>query len=390
MNINRYALALGAALLIPVCANAGFLDIFNPKVEVTIDHPPGLPLKISAVAIAKPEGQCGDEVGSRVEEDFVQSGVPVIDRQRLQEVLSEFKLQSQTMIDQKTAAKVGNLLGAQALLFIKVLDCRTGNRQDHYTDKKGRTSYTYYTSGVISGSMRVIDLTTGRVVAAQHFEGKDEKHDGDGYPDKGAVLGNVERDVSTSIHQMLLPWSEKKQLVFYDDKECDLAQATHMLKARDLEGARKQSESNVTACLENPKAKVSTRARAYYNLGVVQFVQRDYDAALASLAEATKIQGSKTIDETTAQFREAKRNAEILAASLAAPAAEPAPAPKPTPGGKGSLLSSVKNKPDAEGAGASVARTPEERLAKLKSLLDRKLITQKEFDEKRAEILKDL
>jgi hypothetical protein len=396
MKTKNYLSMLGGMLLAPVCANAGLMDIFNfgPKVEVTIDHPPALPLKVNAVAIAKPEGQCSDEVGSRVEEDFVQSGVTVIDRQRLQEVLSEYKLQTQTMIDQKTAAKVGNLLGAQALLFIKVLDCRTGNRQDHFTDKKGRTSYTYYTQATISGSMRVVDLTTGRVMASQHFEGSDQDSDGDGYPDRTAVLGKAEIQVSESIHKLLLPWSEKKQLVFYDDKECDLATATRLLKAHDLEGAHKQSEMNITACNDNPKAKPATRARAYYNLGILKFVQRDYDGALVNLTEASKAQTSKAFDDAAAQVRAAKKNAEVIAASLA-PESTPLPASAiatttPTSNkDRGKPLT----KPKAEASSAApppATAALSDRLAQLKEALDKKLITQTDYDQKKAELLKGL
>lgn len=395
MKTRNYLWMLGGVLLAPVCANAGLLDIFNfgPKVDVTIDHPPGLPLKVNAVAIAKPEGQCSDEVGSRVEEDFVQSGVTVIDRQRLQEVLSEYKLQAQTMIDQKTAAKVGNLLGAQALLFIKVLDCRTGNRQDHFTDKKGRTSYTYYTQAVIRGSMRVVDLTTGRVMASQHFEGSGQDSDGNGYPDKGAVLGKAEIQVSESIHKLLLPWSEKKQLVFYDDKECDLATATRLLKARDLEGAHEQSAANITACNDNPKAKPATRARAYYNLGVIKFVQRDYDGALVNLTEASKMQTSKVFDDAAAQVREAKKNAEALATSLAPESAPPSASAPATAlaSNKGSGKPPAKPKAEAGSAAPPSATSGlSDKLAQLKEALEKKLITQADYDQKKAELLKGL
>src|SRR5262245_25212311 len=91
---NRFAAALCAASLATSAGAVDFrgvdlssfkkkLGLGGPEVELNINHPPALPLRVTTIAIAEPEGQCADGVAARVEEDFVQAGVTVIDRQRL-------------------------------------------------------------------------------------------------------------------------------------------------------------------------------------------------------------------------------------------------------------------------------------------------------------------
>ena len=54
---------------------------------------------------------------------------------------------------------------------------------ENYTDKKGRTSAVYTVQGTISGSVRVVSLTSGQVLASQRFEGAGETKNYAGYPD---------------------------------------------------------------------------------------------------------------------------------------------------------------------------------------------------------------
>ncbi len=270
------------------------LGLGGPEVELTIEHPPATALKVTTLAIANPEGKCSDGVAARVEEDFVNAGITVIDRQRFNDILSEHKLQVETWFDQKTAAKIGALVGAQALLFIKVLDCHTAQGQKELgTDKKGNTTSLFKVTGTIGGGMRVVDLTTGKVLASQRFEGKGEKESHEGFPDPTLATGDAEKDAALSVHKLLLPWKETKKVVFYNDSDCNLKLANNMLKAQDLDGAFAQSETNLTACKDQPKIKPATVAKAHYNLGILQFMKDDFDSALTNLTEAEKLSDSK-------------------------------------------------------------------------------------------------
>jgi hypothetical protein len=386
MDIKNYYRVMGTCvgLLAAMAAPANIFDdvsnVFRQKIDVNVKHPPSVPLKLTAVAIGTPEGQCSNGLASRVETSFVDAGVTVIDRQRLAEIMAEHKLQVTQAFDQKTAAKIGALIGAQALLFIKVLNCHTARDRDDHTDKKGRTTYTYATQGTLSGSMRVVDLSTGRVLAAPRYEGRGEVKSNDGYPDPHAAMEAAEKQAAQSIRQALLPWEEKKSLVFFSDTQCSLKAASTLLKSQDIDGALKQSEVNLAACTTDSKVKPSTLARAYYNLGVLQFIREDYESSIANLTDAQKLDSGSTFVSALADCRKAKDFAAQLAAyNEDGPASDPS-APSDTVQ-KGSTPKANPQK--AQSAGMST----EERLTKINELLRKKLITQDEYNQRRAAIL---
>ena len=390
MDIVKRISGLVLLVLVSQAAQAeSFGDLFagfgNPKFDLNIQHPPAVQIKVNTVAIAKPDGQCSEDLASRVEEDFVGAGVTVIDRQRLEEILAEHKLQVSALIDQKTAAKVGALLGAQALLFIKVLDCHHGqNQQNLGTDKKGHTSYTYVVQGTLSGSVRVISLTTGQVLASQRFEGTGQETNYEGYPDPAEAMGEAEKNAAFSVHKLLLPWKETKHIVFYSDSQCDLRVASGLLKSQDIEGALKQSETNLSGCTNNPKAKPANVAHAYYNLGVLQFMSDDFDSALVNLNKAVGLDTSKVYTDAIADCRRAKQ------LSVAVNDYEKDLHPEPPSENAKSQPKTVKVAGTFSADGKKPASAPlsvADRLANLDDLLKRKLITQDEYKAKRAEIL---
>jgi hypothetical protein len=96
MDLKRRIGASGLILLASYTAQAGFLDSLpfgNPKFDLNIEHPPAVALKVTTIAIGKPEGKCSEDLAARAEEDFVGAGVTVIDRQRFEDILAEHKLQ---------------------------------------------------------------------------------------------------------------------------------------------------------------------------------------------------------------------------------------------------------------------------------------------------------
>jgi hypothetical protein len=295
-------------LLAAQAASAGRFDaVGGPEYEIDIEHPPSRPMKVAKVAIARPEGECSEGVASRVAEDFVQAGLTVIDRQQLAAAIAEHKLQVDPMIDQKTAAKVGALVGAQALIFVKVMDCRTTkSKQTMFSGTESGTVYKHTVNGMINGSLRVVNLTSGQVVAEQRFEGTGELESDEGFPDPVLALVDAEKNAAFSIHKVLLPWTETKRVVFYSDSQCDLKSARNLLKAQDFDGALRQSETNLATCREQSRVKPGIIARAHYNLGILQFMREDYEPALSNLTEAQKLNSSDVYIRTIADCRKAR------------------------------------------------------------------------------------
>jgi tetratricopeptide (TPR) repeat protein len=351
-------------------AHAQFLDnLLGSKVTVVIDHPAELPLKVSTIALAEPEGRCGESILTRIESDFVQSGVSVVDRAQLNQVLKEQRLQVSGLVNQKNAANVGQLLGAQALIFLKVLQCDTSRTAESFTDKKKKVSRKYITIGTIRGSLRTVDLTTGRVLASQNLESSGGLESWDAYPEPADVLAQREQSIAFSVHRMFLPWTEKRSVVAYNDKECNLKVAYKQLQARDVEGALASAEAAVAACRDSPGVKDKTLGHAYYNLGLAQFLRKDYQSASASLSEAAKYQGGDIVQGLLTEARAAQQRPDIAYAETAVAGTRPQNRSNPGP--------SAPAKP------ASV----EERLKQLESLKAKGLVTKEEYDRKRAQII---
>jgi hypothetical protein len=305
---------VAGSFVMVLAAQAAAAGVFGgAEYEISIEHPPIRPLQVAKVAIATPEGECSEGVASRVAEDFVQAGLSVIDRQQLAAVIAEHELQVGPMIDQKTAAKVGALVGAQALVFVRVMDCRTTkSKHKMFSSAESGAVYRYTVNGMINGSLRVVNLSSGQVVAAQRFEGTGELESDAGFPDPVLALGDAEKNAAFAIHRVLLPWTETKRVVFYSDSQCDLKTASNLLKAQDFDGALQQSATNLATCREQPKVKPGTIARAHYNLGILQFMREDYEPALRNLTEAQTLHSSDVYISTLADCRKARELAALM------------------------------------------------------------------------------
>jgi len=310
----------------------------------------------------------------------------VIDREHLNQILAEHKLQVSALTDRTTATRVGQLLGAQALVFIKAAECTTRTRSDKaYTEKKtNRTMYNYVTEGSVNGTLRVVDLTRGTLLAAQRFEGEVGYQDDERYPDRQSVLDEAKSKAALSIRQLLVPWGDTRTLPFYDDSQCDLKTTFRLLKAHDLDGALLKAQENVADCRDKPGVKPTTVARAYYDLGAVQMMDRDYDAALENFTAADRIQTSKAFIEAMTEARNARTHAVQLAQYLAEAVPSARETPQPLPAATPTAASSGTS------AAPASAASIEARLGVLEELLRKKKITQQEYAQKRAKILAEL
>jgi tetratricopeptide (TPR) repeat protein len=205
-------------------------------------------------------------------------------------------------------------------------------------------------------------------------------------------MEDAEKTAASSVHKLLLPWKETKRIVFYNDTQCDLKLASNMLKSQDLDGALKQSEKNLTGCPGSPKVKPANIAHAYYNLGVLQFMSDDFDTALTTLTKATEFDNSKVYTDAIADCKRAKQLAVALKESqnsLHADTGGDSVKAAPDGGGK-SVAKPVKVKDTGAGDGKKAvpaASSASDRLANLEDLLKKKLITQDEYNTKRAQIL---
>ncbi len=382
-----------ALVLLALPAHAQFWsELANPKVEVAVTHPPGLGLKIARLAFAPAPDANSRELADALTADLVQSGqVEVVDRAHLDAVLKEQELGASGYIEPATIAKLGKLLGPSALVIVNVnrsdLSRNQATKEERSTDYKTkqevvRLRRTSITSLDFSATVQVVDLSTGRVFGAQRLEDTpslvNSSYDGwPAYPRDADVRRLAFETAKGKVLRMLLPWSETRKLTFFDDSVFGMDRAHERLKAGDLRGAQAQAEAGLAQSEQDKGQKPKYYPRAFYNLGIIRFAQGQYEEALPLLRTALDMQPDASIFQNALKecqdaldLQAALRRVEARSAS--APAPEPAPRP-------------------AEPAPTAPAKaSPEERLQRLQELYRKGLLDKKEYEAKKAEILKEL
>ena len=405
-SVRTIAVALTVLPLFTGAAQAQFWDkLSNPKIQVQVKHPPGLGLNVKRIAFGPSRGAQADQFLDALVADFVNNGIEVIDRQHLDALLSEHDFSLSGYVNQASAAKLGEILGPTALVFVNLQRAATEQKQtyEQFRDRQGYTHRRYYskTMGFVKGSIQTVDLATGRIFNATTFAAEPvETNSSDDqccaeYPAEFGVLDKALAQAVAEVHRLFLPWSEAKELYFFDDKDCGLKVAFMLLKGSDVEGALRQSQAALEACRTDPKGKEKVMAHATYNVGMGFFLNGEYRKALELFAESQRI---KTSDITAAAVRETATAMGLAAAiqriedkmvlETALGSGERA--------GAARAVSGTRPRPSATAAAAPGANSVTgrgsiaERLAKLDEVFKKRLITKAEYDKKRAEILKDM
>lgn len=390
-------LALLATLVVVPPATAQFLGkLLNPGVTVTLEHPPDLGLTFSRVAFPAAHGTCSTEFVNALIEDFVDQGVEVIDRHHLEMILDEHDFALTHYVDRNTAAELGQILGPSALVLVDITRCATEwNRtyKDYETEDGWQRQFYATVKGYFKASVQIADLETGRIFRARTVLAQSElRNESDSgypeYPSEYAVRDKFLRDARFQVFRLLFPWTETKTLTFFNDDRCNLKEAYQLLKIGDVQATAARSLQNLERCKSDRKAKEKNLAHAYYNVGMTHLIQGNHEDAQTYFRQGYQIKPGSIFQEAITECQRAQRLTEELqqyetameiAMENKAAAAE-------------DRLAERSEEPSTESAEALNGSSPsiEDRLAKLKSLLAKGLITETEYQEKRAEILADL
>lgn len=326
----------------------------NPSVDVVLRHPPELGVGLDRVAFAPPRNAPSREWGDALLAALVRSGVTVVDRART---------------------------GAEAPAHLLEVDVSRDEVRHEETvkedkDRDGRvktTTRTWTTRLEILADIRLVELGSGRSVEVLRVDERPKASASSekgvpAKPEAGPLRRQVREAALAKALRQLLPWEEVVQEVFFDDEKYHMEAAYKRLQAQDRRGAWEEQRRGAEFARVDGKGDVKYRARALHNLGVLAFQEGRLDEALASFREARELQPEASI------FKDAVKDAErakAVAASLEAFEAgrtrrrEPATA-RP---GKASV---------------------EERLEALDRMRQKGLITEGDYQAKKAEILKEL
>jgi tetratricopeptide (TPR) repeat protein len=416
----------GAVLLSPTSAPAQFWDkLTNPKIPVSIQHPPGLGLQVNKVAFGPPKGEAAEQFIEALTEHFIRANVEVLEREQLQTMLAEHNFSLSGYVDQTTAAEIGKIVGPAVLVLANIPRhyAQQKSLRERWKDGNGFYHVTHIsrTQAFARGSVRAVDLASGRIFAMQSFQTDpylENRSEPDlccpDFPAEPDVLDMAMSQLVGRAQRLFLPWTERTELYFFDDKDCNLKSAHAFMKSGNVPGALQQSLANLEACKTNPKAKDKNQAHANHNVGMAYFASGDLDKALEYLNAAQQAKPADIHTEAIGECMRAKAEAvkmqqveerlaldEVLGAKRRAEAATAAP-PSTPPAGKTSATKTTPRPvkpangpvPTGDSAAASDSAkgsaTVEDRLSRLDALFKKGLITKPEYDKKKAELLKEL
>lgn len=381
-------------------------------VPFAIPRAPDFGLTVRRVAFGQANGPCASELVDRmVLPDFQGNQMDVIERQSLDQIMAEHNFNRSVYADPTQAAELGRILGPSALVIVTVDTC-SPQQEPLYNDQKNFDGSVHRiliskTRFSLEGSIRVVDLTTGKVLGSHNFQSKPEKQNTaengqPEFPPVDEVKDEAMQLVKIQIHNMFFPGVEMARLPFYDDKDCGLKETYELFQRGDREGALKLSEASVQRC-ESGHKKDKTLARAYYDAGLANCMQGNYDRATELLNRAMQSKGADAVAQASADCSRAQSGAAQVkayrerVAQIPQPSAIEAPTRAVNSTDAYRAQDAKQSTPPAVSANstpAAVAAPPatsvEDRLKKLDGLLKKGLITRKDYDAKKAEILKDL
>ncbi len=378
------ATILAALACLPLGAQF-WSELANPKVKVTLVHPPGLGLKVERVAFAPSRDRDSRELADALSADLVQGrAVEVVDRAHLDSILMEQGLGQSGYLQPETIAKLGKLLGPTAMVVVNVsrrdFSRTQGSAVEQYRDMDKhvdatRTRYSARTTLDYAASVQVVDLSTGRIFGAERFEespsAETSSYEGHpAYPRDAEVAQKAFDSIRAKVSHMLVAWPETRDLVFFDDEVFGMDKAHALVKAKSYDQALDAALQSLDQSQKQAGQKPKYYPRAYYNVGIIHFIRGDYGSALPFLQKALDMQPDASIFQNARkECDEAMRLQDALRA-MAKPVDAPAPA--------------------RDTAAAKSADTAEARLQRLQELYKKGLLSKAEYEQKRQEILKDL
>lgn len=258
------------------------------KVMVKLTHPAKLGAALAGKRVlgGQATGECAKEWAELVLEDMKRSGVLV---------------ETGLGVEAARAAESEKKLGAAVVLDFQVARCEARRREamlgsglpaPHISRVEGKFEARVIVRAAGSGK----ELETAVVKAEAAKENSSETGVPE-YPDQEEVKKMALLKGALASKPLHLPWTEMRELGFYDAKECGMKAAYELLKSGDAVAARKQAQAEIEGCTGK------SAAQAWYNLGVLAWAVREYEAAGKAWDEARKGNGKAVPAELYAECR---------------------------------------------------------------------------------------
>ncbi|HOG31281.1 MAG TPA: CsgG/HfaB family protein [Candidatus Syntrophosphaera sp.] len=224
----------------------------------------------------------------------------VLDRQYLQAILQEHYLSWSGFVNEESAPQLGKFIGAAALVVGRVtrdeykedINTETITKKDkndvEYEVLKHTRTGTHY----LSVNIQILDVQTSAVLANKRFDTSfsDSKSAEDRKPpriDQSHLYGVCVDDLSHQFVRTVAPYYVNVSVTYeLDKKYLPELQTAHQMV---VVGETGRALEILQAAALKPDIPAKSRAKAYYNLGLIQTYSGDYENALTNLIRALEL-----------------------------------------------------------------------------------------------------
>ncbi|HEY5675586.1 MAG TPA: CsgG/HfaB family protein [Myxococcales bacterium] len=280
------------------------------------------------VAIGEMNGPGSRVMTETLEEALLGSNrFTVVDREHIASVMRELRLSSSDLADPGSAAKLGKVVTAGALIFGDVYTSyREEPDENRYKDEKGapHTQYLIKGEAYARATFKIVDVSTGRLIVAKTYEEKrdDLNRTVDRRPqpiDRIGLESATRRAVVDRFMKAIVPHQEFMFANF--QKDSDIPQLETGIGWAERGDWKKAQDTFSTAAqeAETKKLKSGQISKCYWNLGLSYEYAGDYDRAETMVSKAYALSNEKNMLGEIDNIHRLQADAQKLAEQNASP-----------------------------------------------------------------------
>jgi len=272
-----------------------------PSARIPIQRPAEINLVgTKSIAIGEITGNTGNVLSDSITQKLFESGhYEVLDRQNINRIMSEHSLNISGAVDESSAASLGKLVGASALIFgnSNAQYRQQTETSDTYRDKNGRYYKYYYKEGEarVNTMLKVVDLQTGKIIAVKNFtenasDRTQETNQWPPDPDRNYLISKAVNNTSERFMKLIAPYTEYVRVEF---ENCDVPESK-----TGIEYAKIGQWNEALSQFKSATERQPNDAAAWFNLGLGYEYNYRFDEAIDALKKSNAIKPSKkTIEE---------------------------------------------------------------------------------------------
>jgi tetratricopeptide (TPR) repeat protein len=292
MNIKIVFFLFGVLMLFTSCAQKVGVKALEPAEIDRISSTK----KIAVANFSHDEVGLSRKIEAKLSSFMIdgQKYFTIVSRNDLEKILSEQKLQNSGLVNDKEIVKVGELIGAQAIISGNV---SPATKQDSYfyeerlrcANSKCSKLVTYPVRCMkrvvgLSAQIRIVDVSRGDIIYADTLSrNRSFKHcadDSRALPSTQMAADELANAIAESFTYKLTPHYKNFNVVLLEDPDLDYSDKQEKLLEVSLkyieQGRFDKAEKFLLALVDSTGGKSYV---AFYNLGVIKEAQGKYDEA---------------------------------------------------------------------------------------------------------------